>query len=325
MAQRAFSLRGYGCRTRFAKWICRMTRTPLTRSLLLATSFALTGSPLAASAAMAQNQPYPQGQGYDQDQGGPPPQQGYDQQGYGQPPQGYNQPPQGYNQPPQGYNQAPQGYDQGQGYGNAPPPQQGYNGGPPPGYNGDDNGGPPPGYDSAPPPGYDGTRPPPPPPGYQAGPDASQQQIQDQQYAAYAQQWAQAYCVKAHGNTGEGAVIGGIAGALFGSAVAGRHSHGEGAVLGGLGGAGVGAAVASSSGSNATSPGCPPGFVTRGGAPAFAYGGGLYVYAAPGWYHPWVFYGGAWVYRPYPYHVWYYGHYRGGYRGRPYGGYRRHY
>jgi hypothetical protein len=291
-----------------------MTNTPLTRTFLLSASLALVGSPLLASAASAQNQPYPQDQRYDQGQGygqdqGYPPQQGQPPQGYGQ--QGYGQPPQGYNQPPPGYGQ--QGYGQ-------PPQGQPYNGGPPPGY--DDQGGPPPGYDSAPPPGYDGTRPPPPPPGYQGDPNAAQQQAQDQQYAAYAQQWAQAYCVKAHGNTGEGAVIGGIAGALFGSAVAGRHSHGEGAVLGGLGGAGVGAAVAGSSNSNATSPGCPPGFVTRGGAPAFAYGGGPYVYAAPGWYRPWVFYGGAWVYRPYPYHVWYYGHYRGGYRGRPY---RRHY
>jgi hypothetical protein len=60
------------------------------------------------------------------------------------------------------------------------------------------------------------------------------------------------------------------------------------------------------------------------GAPAFYYGAdtGPYYYAAPGWYRPWVFYGGRWTYRPYPYHGWYYRHYRGG--PRPYyrGGYR---
>lgn len=307
-----------------------MTQRLMTRSILLATGLAMAGTPLFASSAVAQGQPYPQDQGYDQSQGYPPqqggyPQQGYDQQGY-PPQQGYGQqgyPQQGYGQPPQGYNQAPP-----PGYG-----QQGqYNGAPPPGYDGGPNGGPPPGYDPAydnsPPPGYDGKAPPPPPPGYQPGAVSPQQQQADQQYASYAQQWAQVNCVKAHGNTGEGAVIGGIAGALFGSAVAGRHSHGEGAILGGLGGAGVGAAVGSASGSGDTSPGCPPGYVTRGGAPAFAYGGyggAPYVYAAPTWYRPWVFYGGAWVYRPYPYHVWYYGHYRGGWRGRPGGGYRRHY
>ena len=153
---------------------------------------------------------------------------------------------------------------------------------------------------------------PPPPPGYQAGPDAAQQASQDQQYAAYAQQWAQAYCVKAHADTGTGAVIGGAIGALLGSGIAGRHDRAGGAILGAGVGALGGAAVASGTNSNATSPGCPPGFVVRGGAPAFAYGGPNYYYAAPGWYHPWVFYGGVWTYRPYPYHAWYYRHYRWG-------------
>ena len=121
----------------------------------------------------------------------------------------------------------------------------------------------------------------------------------DQRYAAYAQQWAQAYCVRAHPDTAGGAITGGILGAIVGSAVGGRGSHAAGAVVGGVIGAGAGAAVADSRGSMATSPGCPPGYVTRGGSPAFYYGG-PYYYAAPGWYNPWVYYGDAWVFRPYP-------------------------
>jgi hypothetical protein len=215
------------------------------------------------------------------------------------PPGGYDaQPQQGYNQPPPGYGQQP------------PPPD--YNGAPPPqGYT---NAAPPP------PPGYDGSQPPPPPPGYQVGQDDARQRARDQQYASYAQQWSQAYCVKAHGDVGAGAIIGGIAGAILGSAVGGRGNHGTGAVVGGAFGAVGGAAIAGSSGSNATSPGCPPSYVVRSGAPAFAYeeGPDPYLYAAPDWYRPWVFYDGLWVYRPYPYHVWYYGHY---YRGYDHGGY----
>jgi hypothetical protein len=38
------------------------------------------------------------------------------------------------------------------------------------------------------------------------------------------------------------------------------------------------------------------------------------VYAAPGWYRPWVWAGGRWAYRPYPYHRYYYRHY---WAGRP--------
>ena len=57
------------------------------------------------------------------------------------------------------------------------------------------------------------------------------------------------------------------------------------------------------------------------GAPAFVYGGPAYgVYAAPAWYNPWLWYGGRWVYRPYP--SWYWSHrayWRPGWRG----GYRR--
>jgi hypothetical protein len=36
------------------------------------------------------------------------------------------------------------------------------------------------------------------------------------------------------------------------------------------------------------------------------------VYAAPGWYDPWIWYGGHWIYRPYPYHrYWYHSHFHG--------------
>jgi len=84
-------------------------------------------------------------------------------------------------------------------------------------------------------------------------------------------------------------------------------------------GAGTGAAIASSE-NNATSPGCPPGYVVRAGAPAYPYTYPGYAYAAPGWYQPWVFVGGVWAYRPYPYHAWYYHTYRGPYHGGYYRG-----
>lgn len=203
-----------------------------------------------------------------------------------------------------------------------PPQQQGYRDPPPPPPQ-DYRDAPPPGDYDAPPPGYDGSRPPPPPPGYQPDPAYDGDRTQDQRYEAYAEDWAQRYCVKSHGNTTAGAVIGGLFGALLGSSIAGRHDRGAGAVIGGVAGAAGGAAIANADG-NATSPGCPPGYVVERGAPAFYYGAdaGPYYYAAPGWYRPWVFYEGRWTYRPYPYHAWYYRHYHGG--PRPYyrGGYR---
>ncbi len=116
-------------------------------------------------------------------------------------------------------------------------------------------------------------------------------------------------------------MIGGVLGAILGSGLAGRGSHGTGALVGAGVGAASGAAIASSSGSNATSPGCPPGFVTRDGAPPFAYAayeGVPYYYAAPPWYRPWVLFDGHWVYRPYPYHLFYYHRYYGGWRRGPY-------
>ncbi|MDE2302086.1 MAG: hypothetical protein KGK11_05955 [Sphingomonadales bacterium] len=218
-------------------------------------------------------------------------------------------PPPGYqgDVPPPGYN------------GEAPP--AGYNGGPPPGY----NGGPPPG-DVPPPVGYDGTRMPPPPPGYQQGPDWRDQQAADQRYAWQAEQWAHEFCVKAHGNTAAGAVIGGVLGMIVGGGIAGPGSRGFGSFAGGALGAGAGAAIASNSNSDATSPGCPPGFVVRGGA-RWGYAPPGYYYAAPGWYRPWVFIDGNWIYRPYPYHSWYWHHYHDwdgrGYYGHDRGWHRR--
>ena len=199
-----------------------------------------------------------------------------------------------------------------QGYGdsyrdNGPPPD--YNNGPPPQYY--DNGPPPQEYNNGPPAGYDSAGPPPPPPGYQPPPDAALQRDQDERYARYAESWAQANCIRSGGNVAAGAVIGGLFGALVGSAVSGGRGGGTaaGALIGGT----SGAAIAANSG-GATSPGCPPGYVIRSNAPTFYYQGygGPYYYAAPGWYRPWVWYDGRWIYRPYPYHSWYYNHY---YRG----------
>ena len=226
---------------------------------------------------------------------------------------GYDPPPPsqpGYDQPPPA--QAPRAY---QGNGQYYPE--------------DGQSAPPDDYADAPPPDYDASRPPPPPPGYRPEPGPGQYPAQDQRYEAYAEQWAQNNCVRAPNNTGAGAVIGGLLGALVGSGVSGRGDHGTGALVGGIAGAAGGAAIGSES-ANATSPGCPPGYVVRGGAPVFAYDYGPdYLYAAPGWYQPWYFYGGRWLYRPYPYHNWYYRHYYGrGFYGRHYfhgrPGYYRH-
>lgn len=169
--------------------------------------------------------------------------------------------------------------------------------------------------------GYDGSHLPPPPPGYDAPQDQGAMREADESYGREAALWARDNCVKAHGDATAGAVIGGIFGAILGSGLSGRHDHGAGMVVGGALGAGTGAIIANSAGSNETSPGCPPGFVVRQGAPAYAYAPSGYYYAAPAWYRPWVFYDGYWVYRPYPYHDWYWRTYRGGrgWRGGPRG------
>jgi hypothetical protein len=258
----------------------------MTRAMLLATTVSVATASLPVPAALAQDQGYG----------------GY--QGYNQPPPDYrDQPPPPPQQPPPGYN----GYDQG------PPP--GYNGyDQQPGYN--DNQGPPPGFDeyaSQAPPGYDASQPPPPPPGYQGAPPRDDQQRADAAYATAAQQWAAANCVRSGGNVAAGAVIGGIFGALIGAGVSGYGHTGAGTAIGAAIGGTTGAAIASGQ-QGATSPGCPPGYVLRGGAPGFYYGG-PYAYAAPAWYNPWIWYGGSWLYRPYPYHTWYARHYGWGHHG----------
>lgn len=177
--------------------------------------------------------------------------------------------------------------------------------------------------DVPPPRDYDGTRPPPPPPSYQASDYDQRQRDRDDRYASDAERWARDNCVKSQPNTGAGAVIGGIFGAIIGNGLSGRRDRAAGTVAGAAIGALGGAAIANSTGGNETSPGCPPGYVVRRDARAYSYDRDYY-YAAPGWYRPWVYVGGYWSYRPYPYHDWYYRTYRP-YRGDPYrrGYYRR--
>ena len=178
---------------------------------------------------------------------------------------------------------------------------------------------PPPGADQyPPPPGGDPYAPPgggsynmPPPPGYQPGDnrdDASPQaRDEDQRYSYAAEQWAAQNCVAQRAeNSTTGAVIGGLLGALVGGGLAGRRDRGVGIVAGGAVGAVTGSAIG---GSQANNPNCPPGYGLRPGAVAF-YPGAVYgpavVYAAPTWYDPWLWYGNHWIYRPYPYHRYWY-------------------
>lgn len=177
-------------------------------------------------------------------------------------------------------------------------------------------------YDAAPPPGYDGTRPPPPPRGWRDDGEYRQDYAEDDRFALSAERWAQNNCVKAQNNAGVGAVVGGLIGALVGNAASRPRDRTGGTLAGAAIGAAGGAVVGGAS-SNATSPGCPPGYVVRRGAAAFDYGPN-FVYGAPGWYRPWVFTGGRWLYRPYPYHRFYARHYwrpygprRGFFYGRP--------
>jgi len=167
---------------------------------------------------------------------------------------------------------------------------------------------------------YNGQNTPPPPPGYAPSSDAPSRAA-DQAYATEAQRWAQDNCVKSRGDTASGALVGGILGAIVGSAMGGRGDGGLGTVAGAAIGAMGGAAVAESSGGD-TSPGCPPGYVVRRDAARYTYRPEGYFYAAPQWYRPWVFMGGAWAYRPYPYHDYYYRTYRGP-AGHFHGGHRR--
>ena len=146
----------------------------------------------------------------------------------------------------------------------------------------------------------------PPPAGMQASDmaaESSQQaRAQDDRYSYAADQWAAQNCAAQRAdNTAAGAVIGGLLGAVAGGGLAGRHDRGAGIVAGGVVGAVAGGAIGNAA---ATNPNCPPGYVVRAGAVPF-YPGPVYgpvTYAAPDWYDPWVWYGGHWIYRPYPYH-----------------------
>jgi hypothetical protein len=151
----------------------------------------------------------------------------------------------------------------------------------------------------------------PPPPGYQPGSDSEDNSPQaiaeDQQYSYDAEQWAAQNCVaQQQANTATGVVIGGILGALVGASIAGRNNSTGGAIAGAAVGAVAGAAVASAA--NSSNPNCPSGYVLRPGAEAFNSGPvfGEVLYAAPDWYDPWIFYGNHWIYRPYPYHRYWY-------------------
>lgn len=185
-----------------------------------------------------------------------------------------------------------------------------------------------PAYPPPPPPPDQGAGP---PPGYQPGPaygdsnvpppegwspqqgnydNSPQAQDEDARYAQAVQQWSAENCVQQrNNNAAAGAIVGGVLGALVGSSIAGRGNHAAGAVFGGATGAIAGASI----GASQTSPGCPPGYVVREGAPpmpAFVFVGG-YGYVAPPGYRPWIWVGGRWVYRPYPYHRYWYRHERG--------------
>lgn len=186
--------------------------------------------------------------------------------------------------------------------------------GPPPGGPPPDQGGPPP--DQGGPPPDQGQYNTPPPDGYQASDEQAdnspQARAEDERYSYEAERWAQHNCVAQHQNdVAAGVVIGGILGAVIGSNLAGRHSRGAGAFVGGFAGASAGAAIGNSAANS--NPNCPPGYGLRPGAEAF-YPGPVYgdmVYAAPGWYDPWIWYGNHWIYRPYPYHrFWYRRHWR---------------
>jgi len=162
--------------------------------------------------------------------------------------------------------------------------------GPPPGYA--------PGYaygdtDVPPPDGYDDS--------YRRYDFSDRARREDERYAGSVERWAEENCVDQRNNAAAGAVIGGVLGAIIGSGVAGRGNHTGGALVGGALGAMAGSAIGASS----TSPGCPPGYTVRSGAAAFQpgfvfYGG--YGYDAPPGYRPWIWTGGRWAYRPYPYH-----------------------
>lgn len=148
-----------------------------------------------------------------------------------------------------------------------------------------------------------------PPPGYTAEDaqrDASERaREEDRAYAAQAEAWAQANCMREEANRSTGgALLGGILGAVIGSNLASGGGRTGGAIIGGAAGAAIGANVAKNS-----QAACPQGYVLRPGAPPF-YPPAVVVYEAPPWYNPWIWYDGRYIYRPYPYHRYYREHYR---------------
>lgn len=152
----------------------------------------------------------------------------------------------------------------------------------------------------------------PPPPGYKPPPgrfvQTDREREEDDRYSRAAERWAAANCVAdRRSNVAAGAVIGGLVGALAGTGLAGRHDQAPAAILG----AGAGAVAGSAIARNA-SPDCPPGYVIK-AVPEPFYPPPVHphvVYVAPPWYDPWVWYGGHWIYRPYPYHRFWYEHHR---------------
>jgi hypothetical protein len=135
---------------------------------------------------------------------------------------------------------------------------------------------------------------------------STQAQAQDRTYAAYTERWAAANCIRQQeNNAAAGTVIGGILGAVIGSNIARGPARGAGAVVG----AGLGAVAGNAIGRDANGGSCPPGFVLRPGPVVYAPPPAV-VYAAPGWYNPWIWYDGRWIYRPYPYHRYWRGYLR---------------
>ena len=196
-----------------------MRSSTVSRVAVMVAGLSLIPASLVATAAAAQAYPSGGSQDYPQQSGG-----------YG----GQYQQAPAY--PQQGYPQQ-NGYPQQQGY-----PQQN---GDPQEYAGMDD------YDRAAPSDYDPSRPPPPPPGYRADPAYTATVEQDRRYEAYAEDWSQRYCTRAHSNAGAGAVIGGLFGALVGSSVTGRRDRGAGALVGGIAGAAAAFGIGRFAGSEA--------------------------------------------------------------------------
>ncbi|HVY33079.1 MAG TPA: glycine zipper 2TM domain-containing protein [Caulobacteraceae bacterium] len=149
---------------------------------------------------------------------------------------------------------------------------------------------------------------PPPPAGYgdqDRREDQSEQSQRDARaYAEAQERWATENCIRqAQDRAVAGTIIGGILGAVIGSNLGSGGGRTGGALIGGAAGALAGNALARDSGGGV----CPQGYAVRVGAPVFVPPPYV-VYAAPVEYNPWFWYGDRWVYRPYPYHRYYWRH-----------------